>query len=204
VNNAAESVLALFRKSGGDPSILRVGAEGVVSDRLPPYHTERVELLFKDRFRAEQNERVRIAGAALGLPGDLVDEILFVETTVQPVCERIAELIGSADAEASRVDGLRQTLRAHLAYLGLPNDQTTIESELATFVDDTVRALVERRRSEPGVNTANVARLRTASKIGRDFATSASTAQRSFEPFLAGTRQIVAGTCVGLVVRPWG
>lgn len=28
--------------------------------------------------------------------------------------------------------------------------------------------------------------------------TSASTAQRSFEPFLAGTRQIVAGTCVGL------
>jgi hypothetical protein len=45
VNNAAEAVLALFRRSGGEPSILRVGAEGVVSDRLLPYHTERVELL---------------------------------------------------------------------------------------------------------------------------------------------------------------
>ena len=32
----------------------------------------------------------------------------------------------------------------------------------------------------------------------RKVGTSASTAQRSFEPFLAGTRQIVAGTCVGL------
>ena len=62
VNNAAEAVLALFRKSGGEPSILRVGAEGVVSDRLLPYHTERVELLFKDRFRAQQNERLQLAG----------------------------------------------------------------------------------------------------------------------------------------------
>jgi AAA domain len=198
VNNAAESVLALFRKIGGDPNVLRVGAEGVVSDRLLPYHTERVELLFKDRFRAEQSERLRIAGRVLGLPERLVDEILFVETTVQPVCERIAELVESDEADASRVNGLRQTLCAHLAYLGLPDDQTRIESDLATFVDDTVGALVERCRSESGVSAANVARLRTASKVGRDFVTSASTAQRSFEPFLAGTRQIVAGTCVGL------
>ena len=198
VNNAAELVLALFRRSGGDPSILRVGAEGVVSDRLLPYHTERVELLFKDRFRAQQSERLRIAGVALGLPEDLIDEILFVETAVRPVCERIAELTGSADSDPSRVDGLRQTLRAHLAYLGLPDDQARIESDMATFVDDAVGALVERRKGEPGVNAANAARLRTTCKIARDFVTSASTAQRSFEPFLAGTRQILAGTCVGL------
>lgn len=198
VNNAAEAVLALFRRSGGDPSILRVGAEGIVSDRLLPYHTERVELLFKDRFRAQQTERLRIAGGALGLPEDLVDEIIFVETAVRPVCERIQELIGSADSDPSRVDGLRQTLRAHFAYLGLADDQACVESDMAAFVDNAVGALLERRKGEPGVNAANAARLRTADKIARDFVTSASTAQRSFEPFLAGTRQIVAGTCVGL------
>jgi len=198
VNNAAESVLALFRKSGEDASILRVGAESVVSDRLLPYHTERVELLFKDRFRARQSERLRIAGAALGLPEGLVDEILFVETAVRPVCERIVELTGGADPDPSRIDGLRQTLRAHLAYLGLPDDQTDLENDIAAFLDNSVGALVERRRGARGVNAANAARLRIACKIARDFVTSASTAQRSFEPFLAGTRQIVAGTCVGL------
>jgi serine/threonine protein kinase len=203
VNNAAESVLALFRRSGGDPSILRVGAEGVVSDRLLPYHTERVELLFKDRFRAQQSERLRIAGASLGLPESLVDEILFVETAVRPVCERIAELTGGADCDPNRVDGLRQTLRAHLAHLGLPGEQAGFESDVAAFdvaafIDNAVGAVVERRNGEPGVNAANAARLRTAGMIARDFVTSASTAQRSFEPFLAGTRQIVAGTCVGL------
>jgi len=139
-------VLALFRRSGGDPSILRVGAEGVVSDRLLPYHTERVELLFKDRFRAQQGERLRIAGAALGLPEGLVDEFLFVETAVRPVCERIAELTASAGSDASRVDGLRQTLRAHLAHLGLPDDLTGIESDMTAFIDKTVAALVERAK----------------------------------------------------------
>lgn len=198
VNNAAESVLNLFRRSGGEPSILRVGAEDVVSDRLLPYHTERVELFFKDRFRAEHRERMRIAGAALGLPEGLVDEILFVETAVRPVCERIAELAGNADAEPPRLDSLRQTLQAHLAHLGLPNDLPGPAIDLAVFVDNVADALIERRKGEPGVNPVNAARLRTVSKIARDFVTSASTAQRSFEPFLAGTKQIVAGTCVGL------
>jgi AAA domain len=73
VNNAAEAVLALFRRSEGEPSILRVGAEGVVSDRLLPYHSERVELLYKDRFRAQQRERLQLAGRAIGLPKRLVE-----------------------------------------------------------------------------------------------------------------------------------
>lgn len=198
VNNAAEAVLALFRTSGDEPSILRVGAEAVVSDRLLPYHAERVELSFKDRFRAQHSERLRIAGVALGLPEGLVNEILFVETAVRPVCERIAELAGSADTDPSRVDGLLQTLQAHLAHLRLPEYQPDIEAGTAAVADKAAEALVARRAGEPGVNAASAARLRMACKIGRDFVTSASTAQRSFEPFLAGTRQMVAGTCVGL------
>lgn len=198
VNNAAESVLALFRKSGSNPSILRVGAESVVSDRLLPYHTERLELLFKDRFRAQQRERLRIAGAALGLPRKLIEEILFIETAVRPVCERIEQLTGSADSDSSRIDGLRETLCAHLAYLCLPNGEVGNAGDAAFLVDSAVAALIERHKGEPGVNAANVSRLRTVGKIAHDFVASTSTAQRSFEPFLAGTRQIVAGTCVGL------
>ncbi|MBN9497231.1 MAG: AAA family ATPase [Alphaproteobacteria bacterium] len=198
VNNAAESVLGLFRKSGGEPSILRVGSESVVSDRLLPFHSERVELLFKDRFRAQQSERLRIAGAALGLPKDLVDEILFVEATVRSVCERIAELIVSSEVDNGRIESLHQTLLAHLSYLGFSQGQIVIERNPGTLVDDTIVALIDRHKHEPGVSAANAAKLRSACKIARDFVSSASTAHRGFEPFLAGTRQIVAGTCVGL------
>ncbi|WP_238123135.1 MULTISPECIES: AAA domain-containing protein [unclassified Xanthobacter] len=198
VNNAAEAVLALFRRSGGEPSILRVGAEGVVSDRLLPYHTGRAELSFKDRFRAQHSERLHIAGAALGLPEGLVEDLLFVESAVRPVCARMAALASDAEADPSRVDGLRQTLRAHLSYLGLPEELPGPDSDVMALVDSTADALVARRKGEPGVSAASAARLRTVSRIARDFVTSASTAQRSFEPFLAGTRQIVAGTCVGL------
>lgn len=198
VNNAAESVLALFRSSSDDPSILRVGAEGVVSDRLLPYHTERVELLFKDRFRAQQRERLRIAGIALGLPIDLVDEIIFVESAIQPVCERILELNGSVEPDLARVEGLHQTLRAHLDHLNLLDDVDCPGSDISSLVNNAIEMLVQRRDGERGVNRANADRLRTVGKIARDFMASVSTAQRSFEPFLAGSRQIVAGTCVGL------
>jgi serine/threonine protein kinase len=201
VNNAAESVLALFQDSGREPSILRVGAEGVVSDRLLPYHTERLETLYKDRFRAQQRDRLQIAGTALGLPEDLIDEITFLETSMRPVSERIAELnglIGEVDLDPVRLESLRQTLRAHLAHLGLPEDNADIDATPTRFLNNVVGALVARHCHERGVSAANVARLRAVTKIGRDFVTSTSTAQRSFEPFLAGTRQIVAGTCVGL------
>src|SRR3546814_16944477 len=63
VNTAADAVLKLFAKTGDAPSILRVGNEGVVSDRLLPFHVERVEKLQKDRFRAERRSRPQIGRA---------------------------------------------------------------------------------------------------------------------------------------------
>jgi superfamily I DNA and/or RNA helicase len=43
-----------------------------------------------------------------------------------------------------------------------------------------------------------VGRYQSVATIARDFIGSVSSEHRSFETFLAGTRQIVAGTCVGL------
>jgi AAA domain-containing protein len=79
-----------------------------------------------------------------------------------------------------------------------PCHPRTIAQLSISFLDDAVDALLGRQKGQSGVSAANAARLRTAAKVARDFVTSASTAQRSYEPFLAGTRQIVAGTCVGL------
>ena len=117
---------------------------------------------------------------------------------MRPVCERVAELAGSTDPDTDRIESLLQTVRAHLAHVGLAEDLAAIEGDPLKLLNDAVDALVGRHKGRPGVSPANAARLRTAAKVARDFVTSASTAQRSFEPFLAGTRQIVAGTCVGL------
>ena len=61
-----------------------------------------------------------------------------------------------------------------------------------------VTELLSRTWEGTRVAPDRVGRLRAVARLGRDFLTSVSTAQRGFETFLAGTRQIVAGTCVGL------
>jgi hypothetical protein len=199
VNNVAEAVLKLFEKTGDQPSILRVGNEGVVSESLMPFHTDKLEQLYKDRFKAEFRERVRLVGSTLGLPHLLIDEIFFIETSVRPVLARLSQLESVEEPEKERVAGLRSTLAKQLLHLGLSE---TLFEEVDIEVDECVRDLVEAaaarfaRASRP--SPALLARLRAVITLGNDFVRSVSTAQRTFETFLAGTRQIVAGTCVGL------
>lgn len=194
VNNAAEAVLQLFDAQETLPSILRVGHEGNVSDHLLPYHVARVEALFKDRFRAELRERLRVAGQALGLTAELVDQVIDIETTIFPVVEKLRVLAGEASGDAPHQwEGIKATLRHQAARLGLTLDGDIIEGR------DVVQDLVDQVADQhPDQGRDRIARLRRVARLARDVIGSVPTRQRSLENFLAGTRQIVAGTCVGL------
>ncbi|WP_277343880.1 AAA domain-containing protein, partial [Pseudomonas viridiflava] len=61
VNNAAEAVLKLYPTPMEAPSIIRVGHEPNVSDRLLPFHVARVEQLYKDKFQATLKDRLLIS-----------------------------------------------------------------------------------------------------------------------------------------------
>ena len=201
VNTAAEAVLSLFRKTGGHPSMLRVAMdESIVSAPLRPYYAARVEQAYKDRFNASFAERVAIAGKAMGVPDEVVADVLTLETAIRPVVSRIADLVQATEGEEQRVDGLIETLRHHLATLDL-TDVFALDIRQTQWdwvVDDVADELIERWEQVAVANADKVGRLRRVCAIGRDFVGSISRPQRSFETFLAGTRQIVAGTCVGL------
>jgi hypothetical protein len=196
VNNAAEAVLKLFDPSEGRPSIVRVGQEGSVSERLLPFHSWRVETAYKDRFNANLKERMRVIGLTLGVAHSLCDDLLYIEQTLRPVAERIQTLRESRAASADdRLPGLLQTLATMTDKLGikLPVDLSEGAGDvLDRVVSDAAAA------AQGSSNPDAVARFRAATQLARDFIGAVSTQERSFETFLAGTRQIVAGTCVGL------
>src|SRR5690606_520996 len=62
------------------------------------------------------------------------------------------------------------------------------------LLDSIYDAIADQTQCSPD----GISKLRAISALSRDIVSSVSTAERSFETFLAGTRQIVAGTCVGL------
>ena len=140
VNNAAEAVLKLFAGDDGAPSILRVGNESVVSDRLMPFHTDQLEQLYKDRFRAETRERLQAAGKTLGLPDVVLEATIFVETTLRPVAERLVELQTATDPDPARVASLQATLETQIAQMELAGGAFALDLSDPLAVLDT-RAL---------------------------------------------------------------
>jgi len=199
VNTAAEAVLSLFRKTGEQPSLLRVAwDEELVSPPLRAFHTPKVEKALKDRFKASFSERLSVAGEALGLPESIISDVISLETDVRPIVARLAELSGDIERDEQRVTGLINTLETHVKALGLSSLDTDEEPDWSNFAETIAHDLMERHRTVNGISGDLISKIRDAAVVGRDFSASVSRAQRSFEGFLAGTRQIVVGTCVGL------
>jgi len=192
VNNAAEAVLRLFGSDRDELSMIRVGSEGSISELLRPYHAAKVETAYKDRFVATAHKRIEVAASALGLSESESDAVLYYEYSVQPVVSRIVELIGSVGAE-SRLNELISTVEQLLAGKGIEANLAVCEHEL--LADEVSRLYFSKM---PGEKANKIERLRHVVELGRDIAGTVSTWERSFETFLAGTRQVVAGTCVGL------
>ncbi|HDR9140008.1 TPA: NERD domain-containing protein [Burkholderia vietnamiensis] len=195
VNGATEAVLRLFSKEDRMPSVLRVGNEGVVSEQLLPYHLSRVEQLLKDRFKAELRTRLQVAGKALALPDAVVEKLIVVETVIRPIVERLLQFQDRADETgmSARIDELRATLRTLIEPVHPGRDlDRPIDLEYLSVLGNWIA-------SESGfMNASRVQKFRDVAALARDFITSVSSRERSLESFLAGTRRIVAGTCVGL------
>jgi len=192
VNNAAEAVLNLFGEDRDSLSMIRVGAEGQVSESLRPYHVATVEKSYKDKFFATRHQRMATLARHLGLDRSECDHVLFYEDTITPLISRLSEHAETEDG-ASRVNALKATLEQCLLDRGVECDLMGLD---AIDVEPQVSSLYFSKL--PSSQAHRVERFRHIVELGRDIVGTVSTWQRSYETFLAGTRQVVAGTCVGL------
>ena len=192
VNNAAEAVLNLFGKDRDSLSMIRVGAEGQVSESLRPYHAAAVERAYKDEFVATRELRMGAVAEYIGLSQDECEAVMFFEDTIRPILARVSELV-EANSEVARINSLKATVQQCLLDRNIDLDLSETEP---SEVDGVVTSLFFSRL--PNETAHRVERLRHIAELGRDIVGTVSTWQRSYETFLAGTRQVVSGTCVGL------
>jgi tRNA A-37 threonylcarbamoyl transferase component Bud32 len=200
VNNAAESVLKLFRKGGEEPSLVRVGQEGSVSEALKPYHSEKVEAHYREQFRARLKHRFRVAGRHLGIPDTFSDMFFFMEATVWPIYMQLHSRLRAAEetpgesAPNRRILSLHETLRRLGQEVGIERSDSIDWTDPNAY-DAAVDHVVRRHQVD---TPEQVRKLRAVASLVRDWVGSVTSRRRSFEEFLANTRQIVCGTCVGL------
>ena len=195
VNTVAEEVLKLFRKLGDEPSLIRIGQEGQVSDYLRPVHSARIEASYRERFRSRLKQKFELVGRAIGAPTGLVEDVFFVETTLRPMAwaaEGRDPLVPEVSAPGG--ESLATTAARLLEERGIPG-----LAEGEPFDSDAINRIVARvAERTPAATPDHARRLMDTAELSRDWLNSVSSRRRNFEAFLVGTRQIVAGTCVGL------
>jgi serine/threonine protein kinase len=198
VNNATEGVLRLFRRGNIEPSLVRVGQEGSISEVLKPYHSAKVEAHYREKFRAGLKHRFEVASQHIGLKTAFSHDLFLMESTVWPVFRQLQSTLSIQESDqedvAVRQASLLQTLTNLQQTLGL-----TSASELDWHETDGYETCISLLMVKHEIDSAEqVRKMRGIANLARDWVGSVTSRRRSFEEFLANTRQIVSGTCVGL------
>ena len=205
VNNALEKGLELCRSKGIEFNAVRLGSESAVSDSIRHLHATSIEQAYRERFKAEQKERIVGLASALGLPRDFTTEFVDLYLRLGMLCERIAKLEARSLAEGedasqalvARVRALVETFHEIAA------DLYDFEGELSPA--ETVVQLQERLAQKYEVRSKDaIERLTRLIHLSDEWVSALGSSDANFAEFLAKSRTVVAGTLVGIGYRGAG
>lgn len=199
VNNAVEKALELSRQSGLDLDAVRIGARQMLSDSIAPIHPHAIQQQYRERFRAELRERVTSLAPSLGLPADFIKEYVAFQLTLGSLNQEIMALEARFEGAGSEENpGLRQRINARtetMWSLGARNYGKARNIDPGRLCAEIDQELISRFSitSEDAVD-----RLRKLILLSGEWIDVLGSTTGNFVEFLARTRVLVAGTCVGI------
>ena len=199
-NNALEGTLRLAARSNTAIDVVRVGEDGNLSEAIRHIGVTALQESYRERFRSEFKHRIVSLSSRLRLSSEFVEAfaqtIIHMDQLAQDVSLLEKELAARNDDEDSgnikqRLFARKELLRTYaLAAL------TPEEIEVSSDVLEDVKEAFARRY---GVRSpAAVTKLHQLIKISQEWVDVLGSQGGNFAEFLAKTRTIVAGTCVGV------
>lgn len=201
VNNAAERVIDLCHRTELPLDVVRFGAEGMVSEQLRPHHSASVLQAYRDLFRSEMRHRVAALNRNLGLPNAFVEQWFDIEFHLGRMQREIVRLVAKRsklDVASDAYKTITGTIaRRRERFKGMAEEKFgftgTAEPEV---VIEQLRREAKSRHAVTSPDT--VVRLDQVIAMAQEWVDRLGTLRGNFEEFLAKTRSLVCGTCVGL------
>ncbi len=205
VNNALEKGLELCREKGVEFNAVRLGSESAVSDSIRHLHASSIEQSYRERFKAEQKERIVELASALGLPKGFSTDFIDLHLRLGMLSERIEKLqvrTGFEDEVAlrsldARIGALTET------FVDIARDVYGYEEVVppAKAVATIQLQLVEKYeiRSLEAIEC-----LEKLIRLSAEWLRALGSPDANFAEFLAKSRTVVAGTLVGIGYRGTG
>ena len=205
VNNALEKGLELCRSKGIEFNAVRLGSESAVSDSIRHLHATSIEQAYRERFKAEQKERIVSLASALGLPRDFAGEFVDLYLRLGMLSERIAKLEERKVSEGEQASqGLVARVRALIeTFYDIASDVYDVGADRSPT--ETVSMLQERLVQQHEVRSKDaVERLTRLIHLSDEWVSALGSPDANFAEFLAKSRTVVAGTLVGIGYRGAG
>lgn len=200
VNNASERVLSVFEELGGDIDLLRVGHYDKISAPLRKYHSQALQDRYRELFRADVKSRLAVAARRLGLQNDYVREAHEVEATFGSLVRQmeyaerdIADETASAElmeVAERRLAGLKR------AFDGMLASEVEANAGSPPQILEDLRDETARKHSVYDPDARG--RLLGLEALSRSWIGALTHRHRNLEEFLARSRNLVCGTCVGI------
>jgi len=203
VNTAAERIRNHCARLATSLDVVRFSnREGAVSTGLKDVYSNSIITEKKELFRAEAKHRASSLGRALGLDPRYLSALVDVELKLFRQIDHflsLADSISSQKLEADDVKELKKSLDElkHTIRISMQD-----EFGIALAPEDDLgfakQKVIEKLNGEFAVRPDEALRARALAKISRDMLDVLETEGVNYDEFLARSRQLVAGTCVGI------
>jgi serine/threonine protein kinase len=204
VNNALEKGQELCRNKGINFDAVRLGNESAVSDEIRHLHSSSIEQSYRDKFKAEQKERIVRLAAALGLPHEFALQMVDLHLRLGVLCDRLVKLQsrlveerGTEEVRSARVQALTET------FFDIALDMYGVGQEQSPM--NTLSVIEASLIAEHEVRSADgVEKLKKLLTLSEDWLGALGSRDANFAEFLVKSRTVVAGTLVGIGARGTG
>lgn len=202
VNTAAERIRKHCTRFGTPLEIVRFSnRESSVSQGLKDVHSQALTAARRELFNAEYRHRAMALDSALGLEKEFISKITEAELKLFRQIDHLEMLLNQAP-HITLEDDLKLTKK-----IAIQLDKSIRSALIETYkisiskeesIQDAKLKLLSKLCMEHNVTAGELKKTRALARISRDIQDALSSERVNCDEFYARSRQLIAGTCVGI------
>jgi len=202
VNNLAEAINKLYLEIDPESNInmVRIGAEGIISKPLLKYHSAGLRDKYRNSFKADFKKKIKQMGSELGLPPGFVSTYFEITQSLGDLIDEIRQTKKIDNKDSHKITKQKLGSLTETFYQIYEKKYQDKFGKADDDPDKTLELLYGKLKEKCNVLSYPnfVKKLEKLILLGEEWMKVLDSNMSGFEEFLARTRPIIVGTCVGV------
>ncbi|WP_224552835.1 AAA domain-containing protein [Pectobacterium versatile] len=202
VNTAAERIRKHCTRLGTELDVVRFSnREGAVSPGLKDVYSNAITTEKRELFNAEIKYRVEALSEAIGLDPGFISGVVLAELRLFRQIDHLEKLLYQVNdlTDSTEIGELKDiAVELDFSIRSRLSQEYGINLDKGAKVSAAKDILISRLCTDYGVRPDEARRVKALAKISRDMQDAMSGERVNLDEFYSRSRQLVAGTCVGI------